>query len=140
MLNVECLDRWHSQLVPLSGVPAVVGHLHRFRRLLQRTRRGLGERVGVGGPRTNEVHLTGRGQEPDRGQHARSRWHNNRTHAERRRDRGCVQRACSPKRDQREMARIHASLDGDNANGGDHRLVDHREHPLRVDARRGERA
>ena len=63
-------------------------------------------------------------QQPERGQHARPRRHDDRSHAEQPRQRAAVQRPGAAEREEREVARVVAALHRHHADGADHVVVD----------------
>ncbi len=63
-------------------------------------------------------------EQPERGEHAGTRRHDDGAHAEQAGERGAVQRTGTAEGEQREVARVVAALDRDDADGADHVVVD----------------
>ena len=102
---------------PVAGVGRQ--HLERLAHGVRRRRRdGLHERLA-------ELVLDLGGDEPERREHAGLLRHDHRVAAEDARERVGVQAAGTAEGDERELARHPAALHGDDAQGAEHRLVDH---------------
>ena len=139
----ERLDGRDGELVALSRVPAVDERLgsggvaaNERDRLPPKGAERVRQSVGLAGrgPAADELASARRAQQPDGREHSGPRRHDHRAHRERVGHRARVERTGATERDQRELARVNAALDGHRAHRALHRRVDDGNHTVGRDS------